>query len=230
MNKMIIGNLKTYMNKDDVDTYLKEIENIKVPIVLCPTSIYIPYFLKHNFYIGLQDISPNDEVTCTGDILASQAVSMGISYVIVGHSERRKFETPEDINKKILAANKYNITPILCVGEEKKSRKTKKIIEQYLRKCLKNTLVSKVIIAYEPSWAIGSDTIPSNKEIIDVVTFIREFVKLEYNTDVRVIYGGSVTKENVSNLKLIDNLDGILVGNSSTVPYEFKEIITKYLD
>ena len=230
MSKLIVGNLKTYMDRNDVITYLKETSDLNGSIIICPTNIYIPYFLKHKYMVGLQDVSSEEGGNHTGDILARQAVSMGIKFSIIGHSERRNIETTEDINKKIIATNKYGITPILCVGEEKQSRKTKKFIQRYLSECLKNTLVNKVIIAYEPMWAIGTDVIPSNKEIEDIVIFIKDFIKREYDCDIRVLYGGSVTKENVGSLKLIDVIDGILVGNSSASIYEFKEIISKYLN
>ena len=166
----------------------------------------------------------------TGDILANQVASMGIKYAIIGHSERRNRETTEEINKKILSANKYGITSILCVGEEQQNKKAKKIIKQYLKETLKNTLLSKVIIAYEPIWAIGTNEIPDNKYIEDMTLFIKELIKKEFESEIKVIYGGSVNKDNINTIKLIDSIDGILVGNASTIPSEFQEVINKYLN
>ncbi len=230
MNKIVVGNLKTLLDANDIVDYIKSMSKINCNnVIVCPTSLYIPYFLKRNFKVGLQDISSCDQGLVTGDILARQAASMGIRYTIVGHSERRNSETVDDINKKILSANKYGITSILCVGEEKQSKKTKKIIKQYLKESLKNTLLSKVIVAYEPMWAIGTNEIPDNKYIEDMTLFIKETIKKEFDSDIKVLYGGSVNKENVNTIKLIDSIDGVLVGNASAIPSEFQEVISKYL-
>ena len=228
MNKIVVANLKSSMNIQDVIDYLKEVNNIdNSDVIICPTYIYVPYFLKHKYKVGLQDISSND-ISVTGDVLANQVASLGIKYSIVGHSDRS--EKTDIINKKIINANKYGITSILCAGEEKQSKKTKKYIKQYLTECLKNTLVNRVIIAYEPVWAIGTNITPDNKYIEDMVMFIKDFIKKEFNQDIRVIYGGSISKENINTIKQIDNIDGILVGNVSTIPLEFRDIILKYLN
>ena len=229
MDKIIVGNLKTLVSTSELSDYLKNTKDItNENVIICPTTLYIPYFLRHKYKVGIQDIGEYDVGTHTGDVLASQAASMGIKYAIVGHSERREKETTKDINKKILANNKYNITSILCVGENKADKKAKKIIKQYLLECLKNTLVNKVIIAYEPVWAIGTNELPDKKYIDDMILFIKNLIKKEFNHEISVIYGGSISKENIDTIKLIDNIDGILVGNASAIPSEFKEIISKF--
>jgi triosephosphate isomerase len=231
MDKIVIGNLKTSLLSTYIVDYIKGMSKLKYEdVIICPSSIYIPYFLNRNFKVGIQDISMYDQGAHTGDILASQASSMGIKYAIIGHSERQNRESLEDINKKILAANKYGITSILCVGEEQQSKKTEKMIKQYLKETLKNTLLSKVIIAYEPVWAIGTNEIPSNKYIENMANFIKETIKKEFDFDIKVIYGGSVNKDNINSIKLIDAIDGILVGNASTIPNEFNEVISKYIN
>jgi len=233
MKKIIIGNLKMMMKTDDVSDYLKKLEGIK-DVIICPTSIYIPYFLKNKYKVGLQNICGEDLGPFTGEVCPNQAVSMGIRYTLVGHNERRiNFnETNEEVNKKILQANKYGMTSILCVGEslkEKNKNQTKKVLKKQLTECLKNTLLDKVIIAYEPNWAIGTNEMPTNKEIEMYVEYIKEFIKKNYNHDIKVIYGGSISKENILKIKNIENLDGILIGGSSTRALEFKEIVDKYL-
>ena len=231
MNKIVVGNLKTILTANDIVDYIKSMSKINCnDVIICPTSLYIPYFLKRNFKVGIQDISMYSQGSFTGDILANQVASMGIKYAIIGHSERRNRETTEEINKKILSANKYGITSILCVGEEQQNKKAKKIIKQYLKETLKNTLLSKVIIAYEPIWAIGTNEIPDNKYIEDMTLFIKELIKKEFESEIKVIYGGSVNKDNINTIKLIDSIDGILVGNASTIPSEFQEVINKYLN
>lgn len=227
MDKIVIGNLKTLLNADDIVNYIKKIRKIKNNnIVICPTSIYIPFFIKEKYSVGLQDISHYDSGAHTGEVLASQAASLGIKYAIIGHKEQ-EIKT-EIIAKKIKEANKYGITTILCVGKEKQIKKEKKHIKTFLKECLTD-LTKNVIIAYEPEWAIGTNVIPDNKYINEIASYIKEIVKKEFNFDVRVLYGGSVSKENIATIKNVDVLDGVLVGNASTMPQEFVEIVNTYL-
>lgn len=228
MNKLIIGNLKTLLDANDIVNYLRKTSKIKSDgVIVCPTSIYIPFFLKEKYNVGLQDVSIYDSGSHTGEVLAKQAASLGIKYTLVGHSDLN--DSTEIINKKIIAANKYGITSILCVGEEKQSKKEKKYLKQYIKECLNNVMTTNLIIAYEPKWAIGTNIIPENKDIKDITLFIKEVVKEEFNFDVKVLYGGSVSKQNIQVIKNVDEIDGILVGNASTMPQEFVEIIDTYL-
>lgn len=228
MSKLIVGNLKTLLDANDIVNYLRKINQIKSGnIVICPTSIYVPFFLKERYKVGLQDISSYDSGSHTGEVLSKQAASLGIKYTLIGHSDLN--DSIENISKKIIAANKYGITSILCVGEEKKNKKEKKFLRQYIKDCLENVKTTNVIIAYEPKWAIGTNVIPENKEIEDIALFIKEVVKEEFNFDVKVLYGGSVSKQNIKIIKNVDAIDGILVGNASTMPQEFVEIIETYL-
>lgn len=236
MDKIVIGNLKMSMTKNDVSDYLKDMKNLtNKNVVICPTSIYIPYFLNQPYKACLQNIYFGDEGHYTGEISPRQAISMGISYALVGHSERRKYlkETDEDINKKILEAAKYGMTSIVCIGEmlkEKKINKIKKILKQQILEDFKNVPLDRVIIAYEPVWAIGTDELPTNKVIEELVDFIKNEIKKIYQFEnTRVIYGGSINKENVKIIKNIENIDGILVGESATRSEEFLEIIDTYL-
>lgn len=227
---MIIGNLKMMMTASDVANYLKETKDIESSnIIVCPTNIYVPYFLKQKYKIGLQDIANDDISTKTGMVCPRQAVSLNIKYTLVGHSDLMEDNAMK--NKKINEAIKYNMTPIVCIGEERKEKnlsKVKKIIFNQLKEILSNTLVSKIIVAYEPVWAIGTNDIPSNKDIEDVVSYIKEIVKKTYDADIKVLYGGSVHKENIFKIKEIENIDGLLVGEASAHPEEFKEIIQTY--
>lgn len=226
---MIIGNLKMLMTASDVSAYLKEMKDVSGNVIICPTSIYIPYFLKQKFMVGLQDISDEDNALKTGGICPRQAVSLNIKYTLVGHFDLN--ETNETKNRKINEALKYNMTPILCIGELKKEKnlgKTKKIIYNQLKEILNSTLVNKVIIAYEPIWAIGTNDTPSNKEIEDIANYIKDTVAKLFNSEIKVIYGGSIHKENINKIREIENLDGLLIGESSTNPTEFKEIINSY--
>lgn len=231
MNKIVIGNLKMTMEVNDVSEYLKEMKDFgNDDIIICPTSIFVPYFLKKKWKVGLQNICGYETGNHTGEISIKQAKSMGISHVIIGHSER--LETKEQINKKILLALKYGVTPIVCIGEtlnQRKKKQTKKVIKNQLKDYLKNSFINKIIIAYEPVWSIGTNQTLSRKEISEMLIYIKNQIKEIYNTDdLKVVYGGSINLENIQVISTIDELDGILVGESSSHAEEFKKIIQSF--
>lgn len=230
-NKIIIGNMKMYMNINDIKNYLKKIEgNITNNVILCPSSIYIPYFLDKNYNIGIQNIYYEDNGSYTGEISVNQAKNIGVKFVIVGHSERRKIfhETDYDINKKLINSLQNNLNVILCIGEEIDDRNNLNILKKQIDSSL-NGVDSKyqnnIIIAYEPIWAIGTGIIPSNNEISDVVNFIKYYIYDKYKMNIKVVYGGSVTDNNIELLNQIDNVDGFMVGGSCTNSDKFLRII-----
>lgn len=219
MEKLIVGNLKNYMDAHDTAVYLKQIDKIE-NVVICPSNIFIPYFLNKKFEVGIQNIYLNDK-TCTGEITAKQAKSLGISYAIVGHSERRTnfIETNIVVNHKIKEALKNNLKVILCIGEtleEKQNNKTIEVLKKQINECLKD-INEEVIIAYEPIWAIGTNIVPTVSEIENNISKIKEIV----NT--KVLYGGSVNSNNIS--EIIKVTDGVLIGKASTDVVEFLKII-----
>lgn len=228
MKKIIIGNLKNYMKSSEVAEYLKKIDLIEDKnVIICPSNIYIPYFLKKGYSVGIQNINGLTK-TCTGEITPEQAKSLGITYTIVGHSERRinLKETDSDINNKILEANKYNMKIILCIGEtleEKNMLKTSQVLKKQIINDLKNTNLKNIVIAYEPIWAIGTNKIPTIKDISLTVEYIKDIVKKNFDTDIKVLYGGSVNSTNIN--EIITNVDGVLIGKASTDPKEFLKII-----
>lgn len=233
--KIIIGNQKMYMSIGEVSEFLKGItgKNLGSNIVICPSSIYIPYFLKHRYCVGIQNISFDDKRQYTGEISAKQASDTGIKYALVGHSERRLYfnEDNELINKKVISLLQNNIIPILCIGEtieEKNLLKTNRVLKNDIVSCLKNISpddLEKIIIAYEPIWAIGTNRIPTMSEIKSNVNYIKDLINKIFKKDVRVVYGGSVNSNNINKLNKIDNLDGFLIGGSSTKSEEFLKII-----
>lgn len=219
MEKLIVGNLKNYMDAYDTSMYLKQIDKIE-NVVLCPSNIFIPYFLNKKFEVGIQNIYLNDKI-CTGEINAKQAKSLGVSYVIVGHSERRTnfIETNIVVNYKIKEALKNNLKVILCIGEtleEKQNNKTFEVLEKQLNECLKD-ISEEVIIAYEPIWAIGTNVVPS---IVEIQTNINKIKEIKNS---KVLYGGSVNSGNIS--EIIKVTDGVLIGKASTDVVEFLKII-----
>lgn len=223
-NKIIIGNMKMYLNYDDIKNYLDKTNEELKKVIISPSSIYIPYFINKGYKVAIQNISEHDNGAYTGEVSASQAKSMNIDYVILGHSEVRKnlIENNYKINQKIKNCLEQDLKVILCIGESKEERdnnKTKDIIKKQLDLCLKDIIdYDSIIIAYEPIWAIGTGIIPSNDEIRKILEFIRSL----YN--VKIIYGGSVDEENIKTLNKID-LDGFIIGSSCLNPDKFVGII-----
>lgn len=233
--KIIVANLKMEMDVKDLNEYLKsiigKINNSRV--VICPSSVYVPYFLKHHFSVGVQNICENNQGNYTGEISAKQVSSLGIKYSLVGHSERRinYYEDNDSISKKINCLLENDITPILCIGEtneEKNLLKTNKILKSELVSCLNNfkkEQISKIIIAYEPIWAVGSNRVPTMAEIRNTVKYIKELIKKIYDVDIKVLYGGSINSNNIEKINKIECIDGIMVGSSATNVDEFLKII-----
>lgn len=232
-NKIIIGNMKMYMNIDDVKDYITKVDKYN-NVILCPTNIYIPYFLEKDYKLGIQNIYYEDNGAYTGEVSVTQVKKIGINYVIIGHSERRKyfFETDYDVNKKLLKSLENDLDTILCIGEDIDDRNnlnTNKVLIEQIEIALNNInskYENNIIIAYEPKWAIGTGLIPSNNEIINAVDFIKSFVFDKYKMNVKVVYGGSVSDSNIKLLSKIDNIDGFMIGGACTNPDIFLKIIS----
>ncbi len=226
---LIIGNLKMYMTYEQV---LNFINNFDEEVILCPSAIYIPYFLNHKYQIGIQDISMYDLGSHTGEISAKQAKELGVKYSIVGHSERRKYnkETDEEINQKILKGLENNLKIILCIGENKDENKHAVLKKQILLGLNNVENFENILIAYEPIWCIGTGVTPTNEEIETTIDFIQTTIKDNFAKNVKVLYGGSVDKDNVQKLKKIKNLSGFLIGKASTDYMQLKTIVTSLKD
>lgn len=234
--KLVVGNMKMNLLASDVSNYLKEMERHELDeqVVICPSSIYIPYFLKQSYKVGIQNIFFRNSGAYTGEISPSQAASLGVSYAIVGHSERRGYfdESDQDINKKIVECLKYGLQVILCIGEtaeEKNLLKTARILKRQLMNDLRNLEeedLNHIIIAYEPVWAIGTNVTPTNKDIEDTIKYIKEIVAEYFKyEDISVLYGGSVNEKNIEELNMISNVSGFLIGGASTDAENFLKII-----
>lgn len=220
--KYLVCNFKNKLLKDDILKYnrnLGEIET-KVKLVLCPPSIYLSLFDKNGYDLGVQDISSFMDRTITGEIEASQIKSLGATYVIVGHSERRiyKHEINIDFINKINNALENNLNVIYCVGEtlrDKENGSTFEILEKQISEVLNNVEIKNIMIAYEPVWAIGTGNVPSIKEIKDNIEFISDLLYEKYECKLDILYGGSVNDENIGELCSIKGLSGFLVGGAS---------------
>lgn len=247
MGKLIVGNLKmNILSVIERDRYLKTFEKeyeekdiTRIEIILCPPSIHIESFrnsLEKKVRIGAQNMFWEREGSFTGEISPSMIKNMGCEYVILGHSERRRYfmEKDEDVNLKIVAALKVGLKPIMCVGEtkaEKQSGQTLRVITDQVKKTLKDINRSKIeniTIAYEPVWAVGSDLTPTSNEIMEAKLLIRKILvgmfEKKYAEQVRILYGGSVNSKTAREVCVDPAMDGALIGRESLTPYEFIRI------
>lgn len=228
--KLIVANWKMNFFHKQACNFCKKIiskkKQIKNNFIICPPLSLIfslsTRFKQINF--GAQDCSSINQFGAhTGDINSKMLKDINCKYVLIGHSERRELHKEDEslISLKILSVLKANINPIFCVGEnlnQKKKSSTKKILKHQLTKVLSTKKIfKKVIIAYEPVWAIGTGKTPTVEDISNTILYIKDVLAKKSNiySDVKVLYGGSV---NVNNSKLFlnnTNIDGLLVGGAS---------------
>ena len=229
-HKIIVANWK--MNGSE--TLLKEFSSLsqKKPndIIICPpftllasAKALLPYYIK----IGAQNCSEEDNGAFTGEISASMLRESHVSYVIIGHSERRTLyrETDAVILKKVESVIKNELTPIVCIGEtlsEKKANKTLEVLEKQIDASITRVNThTRLIVAYEPIWAIGTGLTPNEDEIWETHLHIKEKLSQYFNTEIPVLYGGSANAENCSKIISIENVDGLLVGGASLKKNDF---------
>ena len=220
--KYLICNFKNKLLKEDIIKYNNSLGDIetKIKLVLCPPSIYLSLFDKTGYDLGVQDISSFMDKTITGEIDASQVKSLGATYVIVGHSERRmyKHEINIDFINKINNALENKLNVIYCIGEtlsDKENGSTYEVLEKQISEVLNNVEIKNIMIAYEPVWAIGTGNVPSGKEIKENIDFINDLLYEKYEIKLDILYGGSVNDENIEELCGIKGLSGFLVGGAS---------------
>ena len=232
-NWKMFGNLKSINSLDKVIKFSKSKEINKGRLIYCPPYTLITSFFKKFknclIDIGAQNCHESENYgSHTGFVNAKMLKSVGANYIILGHSEnRKKGETDKIINLKIKSAIKANLKVILCIGEtlkEKKSKKTKSIISKQIRIGLKKIQKSKLFIAYEPVWAIGTGNIPNIRELENTVNFIKKRFKGKLP---KILYGGSVSPNNIDDLKKITSLDGFLIGGASQNSKKFIDIVKK---
>ena len=212
----------------------------KTEIVLAPpfTSLYSVYAVIKGTNISLasQNIFYEDKGAYTGEVAPAMLKDVGCTYAIIGHSERRKYfhDRDEDVNLKVKKALATGLKPIVCVGETEEER-IKGITEFVIGVQVKKALyeinsLSDIVIAYEPVWAIGTGKVATPIEAEEVHRFIRGVLSEAYSSaskNVRILYGGSVTPDNISELIDMEDIDGALVGGASLKPDMFLGIIRK---
>ncbi len=245
--KIIAANWKMNLNINETIDFILNFKDIisnttlNCEIVICPpfTSLTIANELlkNSNIKLGAQNMHHEKSGAFTGEISCEMLKNMGCTFVIIGHSERRIIfkETDELINKKILVALQNNLTPIFCVGETLTERETNKafdVIKKQITVGLQNISINdgeKIVIAYEPVWAIGTGKNATKEEAEEVHLFIRNLLKEIFNEKISekivIQYGGSVKGDNAMDLLSQKNIDGALVGGASLKAATFFEII-----
>lgn len=234
--KLVVGNMKMNLTVSEIKDYVKILDESQYnkQVVLCPSSIYLPYFVGKTYGCGIQNIAAYNMGAYTGEVAAEQIASMNIDYTIIGHSERREYfgETDDVVRTKLaLALNQENLKVILCIGEkleERENGQTNEVLKRQLESALvqlDKNYFSRLVLAYEPVWAIGTGKVPTNKEIEDTISFIKKVVSDITDTKVMVLYGGSVNDQNITELNTIPNVDGYLVGGASNKIEKFSKII-----
>src|SRR3989344_1282743 len=235
MRKIIIANWK--MNPDSTGRATKLAEESDIEgLVICPPFPFLKVAGKviKKAELGAQDLFWEEEGPYTGEVSGAQLKDLGVEYVIIGHSERRKLgETDEMAAKKIVAAVKTGLTPILCVGESKKERAsgiTKEVLEKEVRIDLSlvasGYTLNPIIIAYEPIWAIGTGVPDKPENTVEMAKFIKKTLLASgYTLNPIIIYGGSVNSKNAKDFLKHKEIEGALVGGASLDAEEIKKIV-----
>ena len=243
--KVIAGNWKMNMLPGEAIEFINEltplVKDTKNEVILCVPYTDLFYAIltaqNTNIKIGAQNMHFEEKGAYTGEVSGEMLKAINVEYVIIGHSERREYfnETDETVNKKIKAAFKYGLKPIVCVGETLEQREAGKAVEIITKQTelalegLTNTQVENIIIAYEPIWAIGTGKTATSEDANNSIKEIRNKVSEIYGQETasRVIiqYGGSVKSENSKELFGMSDIDGGLVGGASLKAEEFNKIV-----
>ncbi|KNF10119.1 triosephosphate isomerase TpiA [Gottschalkia purinilytica] len=246
MRKPIIaGNWKMHKTISEAVELVNEVKNkvkdSNVEAIVCVPFTALSEVKKElegtELKLGAQNMHWEENGAFTGEVSPIMLTEIGVDYVIIGHSERRQYfgETDETVNKKIRSALKYNISPIVCVGEtleQRESGKEKDIVKEQVINGLEEISSSdmeNIVIAYEPIWAIGTGKTASDEEANEMIAFIRNTLKEKYGQEVsdkvRIQYGGSVKPSNIKDIMSQSDIDGALVGGASLKSEDFLKLV-----
>ena len=243
--KVIAGNWKMNMLPNEAINFIQEltplVKDTKNDVVLCVPYIDLFYSLLHvqgtNIKIGAQNMHWEEKGAYTGEVSALMLKSIGVEYVIIGHSERRQYfaETDETVNKKIKSALSHGLKPIVCVGEtleQREAGETEKIVTTQIAKAfegISSENLENIIVAYEPIWAIGTGKTATKEDANNTIMQIRKKLAEIYGQNeaegVIIQYGGSVKSSNAKELFEMSDIDGGLVGGASLKAEEFSKIV-----
>lgn len=248
---IVAGNWKSNKSFNDADELitdiaegLREFDTIDVDVIVCPPFPYLELIGDAaedvEFFVGAQNVSKFEDGAYTGEVSARMLSSMNIDYCIVGHSERRKYfyETNQDVAEKVNRLLAENIAPIVCVGEQLEDRETEKHFE-VIRSQVEEGLfhlnendIQRVIIAYEPVWAIGTGKTATKEQAQEIHAFIRNLLAEKYSDDIAqeisILYGGSCNAKNARDLFAQPDVDGGLIGGAALKSEDFIEIAKSF--
>jgi triosephosphate isomerase len=243
---LIAGNWKMFKTGPEAvettDRLVKLLSTtIDVDVMIAPPftalALVSDMLKKTPISLGAQNLFWEAEGAYTGEISASMLVSAGCRYVIVGHSERRQYfgETDETVNKKIKAAVKNDLIPVMCIGEsetERESKETFSVLDRQVQKGLKGFSADEMetlVIAYEPIWAIGTGKTATADQAQEIHLFLRAMLGKKFGNklakSLRILYGGSVKPDNITDLMRMPDIDGALIGGASLEPETFSKIV-----
>ncbi len=243
---LIAGNWKMFKTaaeaRETAAQLIQLVDDVKnVEIMIAPpfTSLSVVAEIIQNSRIGLgaQNLHWAKEGAFTGEISASMLVSAGCEYVIIGHSERRQYfgETDETVHQKLHAAIQAGLIPILCVGEtgtQRDEKKTFSVLDKQMENGLEKLTFDAyhlLVVAYEPVWAIGTGKTASPDQVQEVHLYLRRHIEKQFGEALakatRILYGGSVKPNNITELMALPDVDGALVGGASLQPDVFSKII-----
>ncbi|PKM82837.1 MAG: triose-phosphate isomerase [Firmicutes bacterium HGW-Firmicutes-14] len=247
MRKPIIaGNWKMYKTVEQAIALISELDDLiknknNAEVVVCPPFTALDAVLEATegtgISVGAQNMHWEAEGAFTGEVSPAMLKEMGCKYVIIGHSERRQYfgETDENVNNKVKAAFSHGLLPIVCVGERLEQREqgiTETVIKTQVDAGLNGLdqdLAARLVVAYEPVWAIGTGKTASDEDAQQVIAFIRKTLADLFGEDtaleVRIQYGGSVKPDNIAGLMEQPDIDGALVGGASLEAVKFSAIV-----
>jgi triosephosphate isomerase len=217
------------------------VKDAQAEVVVCPPFICLPAAKEalegSNIRLGAQNMYWEEQGAFTGEVAPGMLTEAGVEYVIIGHSERRQYfsETDDMVNRKMLSAVSHNLIPIICVGETLEQREqgvTEKVVDTQTRAALNGLtadVADRIVIAYEPVWAIGTGRTASSDDANEVIGYIRKVVESVLGSQaasrIRILYGGSVKPENAAELMQMPEIDGGLVGGASLKALDFSKIV-----
>ena len=246
MRKAIIaGNWKMHKTPAEAVEMINElkplVKDATCDVVICPTFVCLDAAVKaakgSNIKIGAQNMHFEESGAFTGEVAPGMLEAMGVEYVVIGHSERREYfnETDETCNKKVKKAFEHNLIPMLCCGETLEQRESGKYVEVLAGQIkadmagLTNEQAEKVVIAYEPIWAIGTGKTATSDQANETIAAIRNVVAEMFGKEVadkvRIQYGGSVKPGTIKNQMAMSDIDGALVGGASLKASDFSQIV-----
>jgi triosephosphate isomerase (TIM) len=244
--KLIAANWKMYKTPDEARDFFRDFlplvhVHARDEIVVCPTYLALDVAVHAtkgaNVAVGAQNMNWQSEGAYTGEICASMLLAVGVTHVIIGHSERRQYfgETDDTVNLKLKSALEAGLVPIVCVGEVLEEREAGLTGDVLRRQCLRafNKVSAKkaatMVVAYEPVWAIGTGKTATPEIAADAHAIIRSEVEQsfgeEFANHLRILYGGSVKPDNAHALMSAEGIDGALVGGASLDPKSFAAIV-----